>query len=206
MKTFDDIVKEVLRYGFDDGPQVNKARIEAWVNEGQVQVARHVSAPEFQANAEQTLTVGTYKYTEPSGLLMYLSILYPAAESRLVPVDLQTFDTYSAEELQSIPLVYTVFGTELWLWPTPSAADKLQIRYIKKPPELKEAADVPVLPKDYLHLLVDYALMRAYRAEDDLEAAAQHQAQYEKDLKQYELNVLRIQDDRPMQLQGTWGR
>lgn len=206
MKTFDDVTKEVLRYGFDDGPQVNKGRIEEWVNEAQLQVARHVPAPEFLGVAEQVLTVGTYKYVLPSGAIDILSIVYPEAERRLKPVDLQTFDSYLASEIQSPPLIYTVFGTELWVWPNPSAADKLLIRYTKKPARLVNPTDVPVLAEDYLHLLVDYALYRSYRAEDDLEAANTHQQQYEKDLARYAADVKRQQDDRPRQLQGTWSR
>lgn len=205
MKTFDEVVKEVLRFGFDDGPQVNKARIEDWVNEAQLQVARHVGAPEFQETTEVTLTAGTYKYTQPASLLKYQSIAYPSQERRIKPVDLQTFDSYAASEIESPPVMYTTFKTEYWLWPIPSTADKIQIRYIKRPARMTEASAVPTLAEDYLHLLVDYALARAYRAEDDLEAASAHQQLYERDLRMYEADLMRRQDDRPKQLQGTWG-
>lgn len=205
MKTYGEVVAEVLRYGFDDGPQVNKARIEQWVNEAQLQVARHAdAAPEFEETEEKAMTVGTYKYAQPSECLALMSIAYPAAERRLKPVDLQTFDTYSVGEINAPPLLYTTFKTEFWLFPIPTSADKLQIRYVKRPPRMTAEANTPVLAEDYLHLLVDYTLARAYRAEDDKEGAAEHQQQYERDLAKYLVDVRHQQDDRPKQLQGTW--
>jgi hypothetical protein len=199
MKTFAEVTSEVLRYGFNDGPQVNKARIEEWIDEAQLQVARHTGAPEFQETSETALVVGQYKYSLPAGIVQMQSIVYPAAERRLKPVDLQTFDSYVASEIESPPLIYAIYKDELWLWPIPSVADKLLERYIKKP-----GRGTITLAEDYLHLLVDYAVSRAYRAEDDMEAATAHQQQYERDLKQYRADMLRQQDDRPKQLQGTW--
>lgn len=202
METLSQIASEVLRFGFNDSPQINEARIISWINEAQRQIARHVGAPEFQEKAEQVLTVGTFEYAEPSECLHILDIAYPAGERRIKPVDLQTFDTYSVSELQGSPLIYTAFKGKIWLWPTPSAADTLKIRYIKNPPVLSAAGDIPVLDKDYLHLLVEYALFRAYRGEDDPEAAQIHETQYEKDLQKYAVD--QPIDDRPRQLQGTW--
>src|SRR5271154_668058 len=213
MKTFADCVNETLRYGFTDGPMVNKSRIEEWVNEAQLQVARNVDSMEFQAVEEKTMTVGQYKLSLPTGFIRMASILYPLVAVRLKPVDLQTFDSMmSAREaalnegtgIEGPPVAYTIFNNELWLFPTPSSADKLELRYYKKPARLT-GVEVPALAEDYLHLLVDYALWRAYRAEDDPEMANAHQQQYEKDLMKYAADVQNIQDDRPFQLSGTWG-
>ena len=210
MQNFEEVVNEVLRYGFQDGPLVNQGRIEQWVNEAQLQVARNIDAPEFEALAEQLLITGEYKYPLPSEFLRMASILYPLVAVRLKPVDLNTFDSMMSAQETSIgtgiegpPVAYTIWNKELWLFPTPSTADHIQLRYFKKPPRMS-GTEIPTLAEDYLHLLVDYALWRAYRAEDDPEMATAHQQQYEKDLAKYAADVQNLQDDRPRQLQGTW--
>jgi len=213
LKTFTDVVNEVLRYGFQDGPLVNKSRIEEWVNEAQLQVARNVDSMEFQATENKTMVTGEYKLALPTGFIRMASILYPLVAVRLKPVDLQTFDSMmSAREaalnegtgIEGPPVAYTIFANELWLFPTPSTPDSLELRYYKKPPRLS-GVEVPAMAEDYLHILVDYAVWRAYRAEDDPEMANAHQQQYEKDLMKYQADVQNLQDDRPKQLSGTWG-
>ncbi len=203
MKNFEEVTNEVLRYGFTDGPLVNESRIHEWINEAQLQVARQADATEFQATAETTLTGGKLKYALPTGFLRMASVIYPLVAVRLRPVDLQTFDSMGTG-IEGPPVAYTIFANELWLFPTPSTADKLELRYYKKPARLT-GTEVPALAEDYLHLLVDYALWRAYRAEDDPEMANSHQQQYEKDLAKYRSDAQNQQDDRPKVLQGTWG-
>lgn len=210
MKTFADVKNEVLRYGFQDGPLVNEARIEDWINEAQLQVARNVDSMVFQATEEPTMVSGEYKLALPTGFLRMASIVYPLVAVRLKPVDLQTFDSMMGAQagstgtgIEGPPVAYTIFNKELWLFPTPSNPDKLMLRFYKKPARLT-GVEVPALEEDYLHLLVDYAAWRAYRAEDDPEMANAHQQQYEKDLMKYASDVQNLQDDRPKQLQGTW--
>jgi hypothetical protein len=211
MKTFEDCVNETLRYGFSDGPLVNKERIESWINEGQLQVARNVDSMAFQATEEKAMVSGEYKMALPTGFIRMATIMYPLVAVRLKPVNLQTFDSMMGAQagstgtgIEGPPVAYTIFNKELWLFPTPSNPDKLLLRYYVKPARLS-GVEVPALEEDYLHLLVDYALWRAYRAEDDPEMATAHLTQYEKDLAKYEADVQNVQDDRPMQLQGTWG-
>lgn len=165
----------------------------------------------FRGTEEKAMVSGEYKAALPSNFLRMASILYPLVAVRLKPVDLQTFDSMmSAKEasqgtgIEGPPVAYTIFNKELWLFPTPQNPDKLELRYYKKPARLT-GTEVPVLEEDYLHLLVDYALWRAYRAEDDPEMANAHEQQWEKDLSKYRADVQNLQDDRPKQLQGTWG-
>src|SRR6266849_2747482 len=138
MKTFEDVTNEVLRYGFTDGPLVNRSRIEEWVNEAQLQVARNTDSMVFQATEEKAMVRGEYKMALPTNFLRMASILYPLVAVRLKPVDLQTFDSMmSAKEassgtgIEGPPVAYTIFNKELWLFPTPQNPDKLELRYYK---------------------------------------------------------------------------
>ncbi len=189
---------------------MNEARIGEWINEAQLQVARNIDAMEFQEAKEMAMVSGEYKYALPTGFLRMASVVYPVVCVRLRPVDLQTFDSMASGTvtagtgIEGPPVAYTIFKNELWLFPTPSNPDSLELRYYKKPARLS-GVEVPALAEDYLHLLVDYSAWRAYRAEDDPEMATAHQQQYEKDLAKYASDVQNLQDDRPKQLQGTWG-
>src|SRR5438876_981784 len=112
LKTFEDVVREVQRYGFSEGPSVSKERIEDWVNEAQRQIARNADVPEFQATEEKTMTVGTFKYALPAKFLRMASIVYPLVNVRLRPVDLQTFDAMQSGStvgtgIEGPPVAYT---------------------------------------------------------------------------------------------------
>jgi hypothetical protein len=205
LETYGDIVKEVLEFGFNDGPQVNKARIERWVNEGQFQIARQVDAPEFQETESLKLEKGKFKYALPSEFLRMQDIYYPEIVTRLRPMDLQQFDVVGQGKFEGPPEMYTIYKSELWLFPTPNnSTDLLEVRYIKQPAVLKEEGDKPALNSRYLHLLVGYAVVRAFEAEDDAEQAQAHLGRFTKDLAAYATDVQRRIIDRPRQVDGSW--
>lgn len=206
IETFGDIVNEVLNFGFNDGPQVNRKRAETWVNNGLEQIARQVEAPEYQSTESKTLTAGVFKYALPTDFLRMQDIYYPELTNRLRPVDLQQFDQTAQTQWQGPPNLYTLYGSELWLAPTPNnSSDKLEVRYIKSAPVLKAEADVPLLNKAYLSMLVEYAVMKAFQAEDDPEAAQVHQGIFKEELSRYASDVQWRVVDRPRVIDGTWG-
>lgn len=205
MENFVDIVNEVLNYGFNDGPQVNRARVRSWVDEAQQNIARQVEAPEFQATENLIVQQGVYKYPLPEGFLRMQDIWYPMFSLRLRPVDLQQFDTGASPEAEAPPRVYVTYGKELWVYPIPSnSTDELQVRYIKAPPKLVNDSDVPLLNDTYWQLLVEYAVVKGFEAEDDYEAAQYFAGKYKSDLDDYATDVQERQADRPRVLDGTW--
>jgi hypothetical protein len=205
LESFGSIVNEVLQFGFNDGPQVNRGRIETWVNEAQFQIARQVEAPEFQATEIVQLKQGVYKYPLGENFLRIQDIYYPELVARLRPLDVQQFDMSAPTKFEGPPEMYTFYAAELWVFPTPNnSTDTLEVRYIRNPPALKAEADVPVLNRNYLHLLVQYAVTRAYEAEDDSEMAAAHKTRYKEDLDAYATDVQWRIVDRPRVLDGSW--
>lgn len=203
LSTFGDVIGEVLQFGFNDGPQVNRKRIENWINQAQFQIAREVEAPEFQETATVVLSQGVFKYPLPANFLRTQDIYYPNLLLRLKMCDLQQFD--QTGEIFGPPGMYTLYGKELWLFPTPNeTGEELEHRYIKNAPVLVNESDVPLLNANYLHLLVDYAVERAYRAEDDLEMAVAHRTLYKEDLDAYATDVQQRFADRPHIISGTW--
>jgi hypothetical protein len=204
-ETFGEVITEVLNFGFADGPQVNRKRVENWINEGQRQIARQVEAPEFQTTEVITVIKGTYKYTLPADFLRVQDIYYGELVCRLKPIDLQQFDETAPTKFEGPPENYTLYANELWVFPTPNnSTDTLEMRYIKMPPTLVAESDIPLLAMDYLHLLVDYAVTRAFEAEDDLEAAQAHKIRWKEDLDNYATDKQFRIIDRPRVLDGSW--
>jgi hypothetical protein len=203
LESYVDVVNEVLNFGFNDGPQVNRKRIERWVNEAQFQIAREVEGSEFQETQVINMIQGTYRYALPEGFLRTQDIYYPFLSTRLRIFDIQDFDMIN-NEVQGPPALYTLYQQELWLFPTPNSNEELRHRYLKRPPQLIAEADIPTLNKDYLHLLVGYAVTRAFEAEDDLEAATAHKTRYKEDLDAYATDVQWRIVDRPRVINGTW--
>jgi len=205
LETFGEVVNEVLQFGFNDGPQVNRKRVENWVNEGQYQIAREVEAPEFQETWVLTVKQGTWKYPLPADFLRIQDIYYPELVARLRPLDIQQFDMSAPARFEGPPEMYTLYQNELWVFPTPNnATDTLEVRYIKNAPTLKVESDVPLVNRNYLHLLVTYAVVRAFEAEDDAEMAQSHKARWKEDLDAYATDVQWRVVDRPRVLDGSW--
>lgn len=204
LETYVEIQNEVLNYGFDDGPQVYRSRVKQWINEGEFQIAREVEGPEYQEDQGIPLVIGTYKYELPNDFLRVQDVYYPLLGNRLRPVDLQQFDMTSPEQVFGPPAMYTLWNKFLWIFPTPSSADQLLMRYLRRPPTLVNDADVPLLNGNYLHLLVMYAVTRAFEAEDDYEAAQYFEGRYRKDLAAYATDVQARVIDRPRLLDGAW--
>lgn len=203
-KNFLGLQNEVLSYGFNDGPQVNRERIKAWLNEAQQQLARQVEAPEFQSTETLLTEAGVYRYPVAETFLRTQDIRYPELGTRLRMADLQQFDQFGAN-VEGPPGMYTLYKKELWLFPTPSESQQeLEHRYIHKPAWLVEDEDEPELEGDYWHLLVDYAVSKAFRAEDDYEAAQQFRTLYKEDLAAYATDVQERFVDRPLITGGMW--
>lgn len=205
LKNFLGIVNEVLNFGFNDGPQVNRGRIEAWVNEAHFQIARQVEAPEFQEAYIFNQEMGVWEYPLPSDFLRVQDIWYPEQESRLRPVDLQTFNMTNPQVIQGCPAIYTLYKDKLLVFPAAGGdGEELVMHYIKQPPALEQQTDIPLLNPNYWHLLIDYAVCRAFEAEDDYEASQQFQGRFQRDLAAYATDVQERSNDRPRVIDGTW--
>lgn len=64
----------------------------------------------------------------------------------------------------------------------PASDEVLEVRYVKVPVDLTADADVPVVPARYHDLLVDGAVVRAYKDSDNYEAMAAVRSEYDRAL------------------------
>lgn len=194
---------EVLNYGFNDGPQVYRGRIKNWLNEGQHRVARQIEGSEFQVQLALQLVPGIYQYNLPSDFLRLQDVTYPVLATRLRVADLQQFDMTNPL-VSGPPGMYLLYQRQIWLFPNPNQADTLLLHYLQNPPDMVNDTDVPQLNPNYYDLLVTYAVIKAFEAEDDYEAAQYFQGKWQRDLAAYATDVQNQSIDRPRQIDGTW--
>lgn len=204
LENFLGLQNEVLAFGFNDGPQVNRSRIKGWLNEAQGQIAREVEGPEYQETEVIETEVGRFAYPMEENYLRTQSVYFPEFLTRLRMWDLQQHDEVSSEELQGPPALYTIYRKEMWLYPIPNQTYELKHRFIVKPPAMVQDTDVPILDPDYWYLLISWALWRAFMAEDDQESAQAHKNVFKEQLDAYASDVQHQMADRPNVVGGMW--
>jgi hypothetical protein len=207
LENYKDIQDEVLQFGFNDGPQVNRNRVKRWVNEAQRQIARQVDSPEFLQIEPITLEAEVFKYPLPARLLRILVVWYQEQAIRLRPLEASQFTMNSPKITQGPPTLYYLHKGELWTFPKPVSSvvgENLEVFYFREPARLVGDTDEPELNSNYWHLLVDYAARRAFEAEDDYEAAQYFEGRFKAELDSYASDVQWREQDKPRVLSGSW--
>lgn len=107
----------------------------------------------------QALTAGTYSYSVPSAVVRIKQMTVTSTgsvQSRpLVPVSVEQlleWQSQYANPAQAYGNVthYAVIGlSKILVWPTPQAADTLNIWYVKQPTALSASGDTPSIPEPY---------------------------------------------------------
>lgn len=212
--TFQDLQNEVLAYGFDSTTYLS--RVKRWLNEAQWKALRRVPLRELKVTATLSTTSGTSYVSLTAGnkTLRIVDVVYADSGDELQPVSLEWMDRLSVaigtNAATGRPLYYCTDGTDpyamkLQLWPVPNAVYSLVLRYYKEPAEMSANSDAPTIPDAHVDLLVNYAVSRAFRAEDDQERAAQFMAEYETGVRALADDRMREVPTGLKQVPGTWG-
>ena len=72
-----------------------------------------------------------------------------------------------------------MFAGNIHLWPRPDKAYALLLRYKKRPSELVNSTDVPLLPQEFRELLVIGAAFRIFEIKDDFVQASYLKSRYD---------------------------
>ena len=200
--TFRQIQDEVLNHGFDES---YRPRVKNWVNEGQQRFARAIRSPASQEVAVISVSSTNVTAGLPSDFERLESV-YDTTVSKLL-------DSSSLKEILQAPARFgrpNLFAVDnstssLVFYPAPDADFSFQLRYWAAPTDLSADSDQSIIPAAWQDLLITYALMKAYRAEDDFEAAAFYNNQFREDLARAAVD-LQYRDISPQQVPGTWDR
>ena len=149
------IAKAVPIGSTPQGTSVNTAFVGAMVNEGYHKVERAALWKFSEAEATLTTTVGSRSVTgQPTDLGIILGLFNDYEEIPLEYLDKR--QGFFDPDAEGIITNYTYWADTIEVWPTPTRADSLTLRYYKTWPDLS-GTDVPLFPEQYHDLLTSYA-------------------------------------------------
>lgn len=174
-----DITTRVLRqFGDEANVQIDNSDILRWINDA----VRDFSVQNDLTQATGTLNsvIGTNMYTFPADLIYMRSIYYDGLKLQFYKRT--DYDEYvnkiDPTEVQTgTPVLYTRWGTQFQLYPTPDAVKVIKMRYLQRPAEVTAQGDTVPLPPEYHNRIVEYCLQQAYQTDEDFDASAQMASQ-----------------------------
>lgn len=184
-----DIKSRVKRqFGDEAAVQVTDADILRWINDGLRDIVMKNEG--VLETSSTTATVASQQdYTLPTNLLVLRNIRYKRLGDlsfyKLVGMSLSEFDEYidgweGTAYGPSTPVVYTVYGGALKLFPIPQLANEtIKLVYSRVPVDVTADGDTPDLPLPYHNAIVDYCLQKAYELDEDWGSADNIAADYD---------------------------
>lgn len=82
------------------------------------------------------------------------------------------------------PTHWSVWGDNVYLWPTPSSVFDLDFRGYRSPTAIGGAGDEPDMPAPFHRVIATWMLARSYQQQDDDIMAAQHFQTFDRQLDQ----------------------
>ena len=210
--TFLDIKKAVIeRSGrFDlvvDLTDYVDAGVDAFIHAGQRYLEGRISGGPTRFSVELSLTAGTSEYTYPSGLRAALS-------TKLLDTDgttLYVLNQISLQALQGLPestavpicVAYDFANRQIYVYPTPDQAYKLQIDTVGRAEPLADDDDDNWWTLQYPEALILSALYRIEIANRNTEGARDWLLALEEDLRNIEIDIIE-QENETYQQQDIW--
>ncbi len=140
--------------------------IQQWINFAQRELTDDVKFPELRSTVYTTLVVNQYTYTIPSDYSREDRIYYldttasPTWGRNLIPLPRRMYAD-GIEKLLNIsapvtgdPMYYLVQGTDLYLYPAPNKAARIELSYYKVPTDMTQGVNVPSIDSRWRHYLI----------------------------------------------------
>jgi hypothetical protein len=184
-----DIITKVQLRVRDTG--YSTSEITNYLNDTQNDVFNEYSLPFMQTTQGYTLTAGVSDITNGSGLptnfvqAIDLTLTSAGQEKVLTYKDFKEIDVMYPDpddqtaNPQGVPNYWYYYGETIRVYPEPSDAYTLTLRYYKKPTLLSSATDVPEIPSEFEELLVVGAGYRVMQAKDNYDQGAILQNKYD---------------------------
>lgn len=184
--TAKDVLDYIKRqFGDESGVQVSDEDIIRWTNVSQYEIVRRNRPIKATSTAE--LTADTYKYTFPDNVLEVerIRVNRKTIENRSfqdADVYINSVDPDNTQTGQ--PVFWYEYGGTFMLWPVPdgTVVDGIEIFYIPAPTKLETSADALTIPDVYYNRLLEDVLRQAYELDENYEASAMKQQQFENNM------------------------
>lgn len=178
--TFLEIYEEVVARGFENiaGEEGGEARIKRWINQAYREIIDFRAWGFLEASKEGTapLTIADLGHVLSAVNVTNETRLEYATRAGLVHWDA----TLSAAGVST--QWYLEGDTELHVYPVDTAST-IKVRYLRVPADLEEDADEPMIPAGYHDLIVDGAVVRAYKTTDNFEAGGYVRQEFDRGLR-----------------------
>jgi hypothetical protein len=163
---FGELIVEVGDRGFNDLLRDQESRVKRWVNEAHREICDLASWPFLEASQEgpAPLTITALAHVLSVSNLTTDAPLLPLDRRRVVGVDPALNDTGVAEYW------YREGAATIKAYPADTGST-LVVRYLRAVTDLVGVTDEPLVPSPYHGLIVDGAVIRAYRNRDNFQAA-----------------------------------
>lgn len=168
------------QFGDESGAQISESDIVRWANDALRDIVRKVEIT--NQHRETAVIAGDAGYELPDSF-MYIARV--TLDNRLLPErklrDLDLESRAVDETGSGTPESYYIWSNTLYLYPAPSTggSSNLDIWYVSAPTALLVDEDVPEIPA-YMHEdIVRYCLARAKELDEDWQAAALLNNDYE---------------------------
>lgn len=192
MLVSDIIIRVKRQFGDESGVQVTDEDIIRWINDGQRQIVMQNEGL-LETTATANAVADQQEYSLPVNALVIKSISYKGPDDtayyKLKGLSMPQLDEYmdgwsGNPDIASTPLVYTIFGSSIILFPTPDRAQSaaLKIFYNRSPVDVTAGADTPDLPLLYHDALLKLCLQQAYEMDEDWDAVAAKAVQLNTDV------------------------
>lgn len=157
----------------------SSSEIHNYINDTQRDVFNEYRLPFMQTSKDYTVTVGDSDITGGTGLEanfnQAIDLVYTSTGEQVVPyrefTDTDADPDDTTAHPTGAPQYWYKFGDTIHVFPAPSSAYTLTLRYYKTPTELTADADVPEIPSQFEEILVVGAAYRVMQVKDNYDQA-----------------------------------
>lgn len=157
----------------------SSSEIHNYINDAQRDVFNEYRLPFMQATQAYTVTIGASDITNGLGLgtnfVQAIDLTYTSAGEKTIPhkefseIDSDADDTTAHPAGE--PQYWYKYGNTIRVFPVPSTAYTVTLRYYKTPTELTADADIPEIPSEFEEILVVGAAYRVMQVKDNYDQA-----------------------------------
>jgi len=173
------------QFGDESGAQITESDITRWANDALRDIVRKVEIT--NQHRETAVIAGDAGYELPDNFMYLARVTY---DNRLLPErklrDLDLESNAIDQTGSGTPESYYIWNRTIYLYPTPAVGGSanLDIWYVSSPAVLTVDEDVPEIPAFMHEDIVRYCLARAKELDEDWQAAALFDTDYESRMMQ----------------------
>lgn len=202
-QTLEELMKEVYAQGFDDFEGVAEAetRLKKWINIAYQEVCLFKDWPFLESEYEGTLP------TSITNLGKVLDVISVNNRYNLRPADRRELIRWDPvlEGTGNIAERWFKEGNGTIVVYPKSTSETFRVRFTVVPTELSASSDKPIVPTRFQYLIVDGAIMRAYRTRDAYSAASLVQERWNTGVEQMTKQLTNVNHDMSLKVMRTGG-